>query len=259
MLRAARRRCSSSIRPAICCGTGAGRARATSGPIRTTASSSTTRATSGSAATAARDSHILKFTKDGKFLMQVGKKGARRKAGAAAGDHEGDVAGLRRRQQRPGELRPRRQDLRRSEGERGLYRRRLSEQARRGARRRHRQDEALVGRLRQQAGRHAAAGLRSGRRRRRSSSATRCTAPTCRSIACCMSATASATGSRSSRPRASSSRKRSTRRTRKNAGLGVGHRVLERCAAALHLHGRRREREGQGHRPPDAAGADDVR
>ena len=65
-----------------------------SGPIRTTAFSSTTRATSGSAATAARDSHILKFTKDGKFLMQVGKKGARRKAGAAAGEGEGDVAGF---------------------------------------------------------------------------------------------------------------------------------------------------------------------
>ncbi len=38
------------------------------------------------------DSHILKFTKDGKFLLQVGKKGARRKAGAAAGTNEGDVA-----------------------------------------------------------------------------------------------------------------------------------------------------------------------
>jgi DNA-binding beta-propeller fold protein YncE len=40
------------------------------------------------------DSQILKFTKDGKFLMQVGKKGARRKAGAAAGGNEGDVAGF---------------------------------------------------------------------------------------------------------------------------------------------------------------------
>ena len=38
------------------------------------------------------DSHILKFTKDGKFLMQVGKKGARRKEGAKAGTNEGDVA-----------------------------------------------------------------------------------------------------------------------------------------------------------------------
>jgi DNA-binding beta-propeller fold protein YncE len=40
------------------------------------------------------DSHILKFTKDGKFLMQVGKKGARRQAGAAAGKGEGAVAGF---------------------------------------------------------------------------------------------------------------------------------------------------------------------
>ncbi len=40
------------------------------------------------------DSHVLKFTKDGKFLMQVGKKGARRKTGAAAGTNEGDVVGF---------------------------------------------------------------------------------------------------------------------------------------------------------------------
>ena len=40
------------------------------------------------------DSHILKFTKDGKFLMQIGKKGARRKPGAAAGTNEGDQAGF---------------------------------------------------------------------------------------------------------------------------------------------------------------------
>ena len=40
------------------------------------------------------DSHILKFTKDGKFLMQAGKKGARRKAGATAGNQEGQVAGF---------------------------------------------------------------------------------------------------------------------------------------------------------------------
>ena len=40
------------------------------------------------------DSHLLKFTKDGKFLMQVGTKGARRKAGAAAGREEGGQAGF---------------------------------------------------------------------------------------------------------------------------------------------------------------------
>jgi DNA-binding beta-propeller fold protein YncE len=40
------------------------------------------------------DSHILKFTKDGKFLLQVGKKGARRDANAKAGVGEGQVAGF---------------------------------------------------------------------------------------------------------------------------------------------------------------------
>ena len=44
----------------------------------------------------APDSQILKFTKDGKFLLQVGKKGARRSAGATAspGGGEGAVAGF---------------------------------------------------------------------------------------------------------------------------------------------------------------------
>ena len=41
----------------------------------------------------APDSHILKFTKDGKFLMQVGKKDARRVAGATSGTGEGAAAG----------------------------------------------------------------------------------------------------------------------------------------------------------------------
>ena len=91
--------------------------RATNGRSRTTASRSTTRATSGSAATTRNDSHILKFTQDGKFLMQFG------------------TAGQEQRQQRHRELRPRREDLRRSEGQRGLHRRRLRQQARRRHRR----------------------------------------------------------------------------------------------------------------------------
>ena len=41
----------------------------------------------------APDSQILKFTKDGKFLLQVGKKGVRRNANAGAGAGEGQVAG----------------------------------------------------------------------------------------------------------------------------------------------------------------------
>jgi DNA-binding beta-propeller fold protein YncE len=39
------------------------------------------------------DSQVLKFTKDGKFLMQVGKQGVRRQANAQAGAGEGLVAG----------------------------------------------------------------------------------------------------------------------------------------------------------------------
>ena len=39
------------------------------------------------------DSAILKFTKDGKFILQSGHKGARRAANAAAGVGEGQVAG----------------------------------------------------------------------------------------------------------------------------------------------------------------------
>jgi len=40
------------------------------------------------------DSHGLKFTKDGRFVMQVGKKGARRRAGAGVTEGEGGVAGF---------------------------------------------------------------------------------------------------------------------------------------------------------------------
>ena len=72
---APRRRFWCSIPTATWCGHGAAPARDTNGRSRTTASMSTTRATSGSAATAPKDAHILKFTKDGKFLMQVGHFG----------------------------------------------------------------------------------------------------------------------------------------------------------------------------------------
>ncbi len=132
---AARRRCSSSTRPATWCAPGAARARATSGRSRTTASTSTTRATSGSAATARRTRTLLKFTKDGKFLMQVGGSG--KNAGSNDPENFGRVAKIW-------------VDPKTNEAYR---RRRLLQQARRRARRRYRQDEALLGRLRQQAGR----------------------------------------------------------------------------------------------------------
>ena len=53
------------------------------------------------------------------------------------------------------------QDLGRSKNQRGLCRGRLSQQARRGYRRGYGQDEALLGRLRQQAGRYQSRPLRS--------------------------------------------------------------------------------------------------
>ena len=56
---------------------GAGRARATSGRRRCTASPSTAKTTSGSPTN--QGHQMLKFTRQGKFLLQIGKK-ARAKA-----------------------------------------------------------------------------------------------------------------------------------------------------------------------------------
>ena len=84
---------------------------------------------------------------------QVPAAGRARPTPAWASD-AGRQADLRRRQQRPDVVRPRREDLRRPVGQRGVSRRRLLEQARRDRRRRHRQAETVLGRLRQQARRH---------------------------------------------------------------------------------------------------------
>ena len=86
----------------------------------------------------------MKFTRDGKFVAQYGKPNARVSGKNAQGSRRS-----RRGSNDPDELRPRREDLRRSEGQRGLHRRRLLQPPRRRARRRHRQDEAVLGRLRQ--------------------------------------------------------------------------------------------------------------
>ena len=75
-----RRRCWNSTRPAISSRAGAGRAPAMTGPKPSTASMSTPRASSGSAATAMTDNHLVKFTKDGKFVMQIGQARARARA-----------------------------------------------------------------------------------------------------------------------------------------------------------------------------------
>ena len=155
---AARRRCSSSIRRAISCARGAAPARATNGPSRITASTSTTRVTSGSVATAPKDAHILKFTKDGKFVMQIGS--ARQERWQQRSRRTSAASRKSRWIRKP--TRPTSQTA--------------TEQPRRGARCRHRQNEALLGRLRQQARRHGPRQIRSRRRRRRSSSAIRCIA-----------------------------------------------------------------------------------
>ena len=132
------------------------------------------------------DSHIVKFTRDGKFVAQYGKPNAR-----VSGKNSSGQADVRARQHGPGELRPRREDLRRAEGERSLHRRRLLQPPRRGARRGDRQDEAVLGRVRQSARRLGQHGpVRPGARRRPSSSTTRCTAPTCRRTASSTSAIA---------------------------------------------------------------------
>ena len=68
-----RRRSSNSIRPATSCRRGAGRARATSGRRRCMALRSTAKTTSGSRQTPGH--HMLKFTRQGKFLLQIGKNG----------------------------------------------------------------------------------------------------------------------------------------------------------------------------------------
>ena len=95
------------------------------------------------------DSHILKFTREGKFVGDV------RQEGRAHGRRQ-----ARRQQQRHGQLRPRGEDLHRPEGQRGVRRRRLLQQARRRDRHGLRQDQAVLGRLRQQARRRADRPLR---------------------------------------------------------------------------------------------------
>ena len=84
------------------------------------------------------DAHILKFTREGKFVADV------RQEGRAHGRRQD-----RRQQQRHGQLRPRRENLHRSQGERGVCRRWLLQQARRRHRHGFGQDQAVLGRVRQ--------------------------------------------------------------------------------------------------------------
>ena len=144
-----RRRCWNSIPPAISSATGAGRARATSGRSRTTASPSITRATCGSAATSAATiprrsrTAMLKFTRAGKFLMQIGH--ASKSGGSNDTENFGGPAKI----------------FVDPTPERGVHRRRLRQPPRHRDRCRYRQVQAPLGRVRHQAGRHEHRPLRS--------------------------------------------------------------------------------------------------
>ena len=195
------------------------------------------------------NSHILKFTKDGRFVMQVGKKGARRRAGAAAGEGEGAVAnfsGGSNDQVSFGRVAKIFVDAQANEAyvADGYLNKRVAVL------------DADTGKMKR-FGAPTATGpttrrsrLTIRRRRRRSSSAIRCTAPTCRSIACSMlrSRQQPAPGLHARRQVRQGSVLREEHEER---GLGLGCHVLARCAAALRLHRRWREREGQDHRSRD--------
>ena len=93
----------------------------------------------------AKDSQILKFTEDGKFLMQSGHQG--KNAGSNDPENFGRVAQIY--------IDPKTNEGYVADG--------YKQPARRGDRCRHRQDQALVGRLRQQARRRPAGPVQSGR------------------------------------------------------------------------------------------------
>ena len=117
------------------------------------------------------DSQILKFTRHGRFLLQIGAQGA--------GPGE----------QRPRQLRATGRDRRRPGDQRGLHRRRLRQPARRGLRRRHRRVPPALGRLRQRPHRRRLH-LRSGRAAVAAVRASRCTARRCPPTGWSTSATA---------------------------------------------------------------------
>ena len=146
------------------------------------------------------DSHILKFTRDGKFVAQYGKAGARKDPKSPADkpvfaansndmDNFGRVAKMF--------IDPKANEAYVADGY--LNHRVAVIDLDSGKIKR------MLGRLRQAANRRTARPLQPERIRRRSSSATRCTAPRCRSTAWSTSATARTIACRSSRRKASSS------------------------------------------------------
>ena len=156
----------------------------------------------------AEDSQVLKFTQS-RQVPAAGRQVER----AQGTEQRAGAADVRRRQQRSDLVRPRREDLRRPDCQRGVSRRRLPEQARRDRRRRHGQAETVLGRLRQQAGRHQPRSLQARGAARAAVPQPGALRRSVAATASSTSATGRTTGSRCSRRKASSSRKRSSRRT----------------------------------------------
>ena len=113
-----------------------------------------------------KDAHVLKFTQDGKFLMQIGRQGKR--VGSNDLENFGRVAKIF--------VDPKTNEAYIADGYEN--KRVVVIDADTG------QVQALLGRVRQQARRHGSRPLRSRTRRWRSSSARRCTAPSCRTTGC---------------------------------------------------------------------------
>ena len=198
---------------------GRSRRRATNGRSSSTASTSTTRTTCGSRGGGDKDAQILKFTRQGKFLMQIGHQG--KNEGSNDTQNLGGAANVDRR--------PR--------GQRAVRRRRLREPPRHRVRRRDRRVQAPLGRVRKAAGRlvfpegrrasararstarcrtrtSRASTIRTVRRRRNSASSTPCGS---RTTVSSTSAIAPTIGSRCFTRTGRSCRKPSSRRTRSAA------------------------------------------
>ena len=180
-----------------------------------------------------KDAHILKFTRQGKFLMQIGHQGKGQ------------------RQQRHAESRRRRAHGRRPRRQRALRRRRLRQPPRHRLRRDDRRLQAPLGRLRQEAGRLV---LHEGRRSAAGPVQRRGPA---REQAEPVRSQRSSAAAVPHRPRRADLERRAGLRLRSHqrspAGVQEGRHVR---AGSVHREGDVRQRLGVGHRLLDRSRAD---
>ncbi len=174
------------------------------------------------------DNKVLKFTQDGKFLMQIGKPGQSKGSN--------DIENL----EGPGE------DVRRSEDQRAVCGRRLRQSSRDRVRRGDREVQAALGRLRPQAATTPILALQSER-------SARAAVPQSGALRRARERRPAVRVRPFERPHPGVQAGRDVREgnvhREEHAGrrLGVGHRVLEGSAAEVHLSGRRSQREGVHH------------